>query len=551
MSEDSTNKDRETLVDLSELSNLQFQTAWTPSSKIGDTSSRPRQKDFKKPFRKREFSKDAPERGRRPRFENAKPDSDGGENGRQNFKKRPFKKFGKGFDKKKNSAPFVFSMDVQIFPEDAPFNKLSEIIKASKRTYQLFDIARLILEKRERMVILAKNLPDSDNIVKPLFCAQPLNIPFEDEQSAKNAALDYKFEQMFEQATEEAEPPKGSFSVVNRCKLTGDIIGAPNWHLYGRALREYHKEHFAKMPFDAFLETIESVKTQEAVDAWLEQTKTKKVYKLKDAPEGGEKTFETPEEAKKYIDESSNEEFVKVYEQVRMNAANIDRMPFGRIRRNFEEAIRKEKRFPIETANNMRGKLRRSGFAVYKRGSKGFAFVSLIKRKFLIEGETLAECPQKIFDFVLTNPGIKAAEVPYKFLNLEVPAALSAAQSPIDENSAPAEQIPQAPEELPEEKKAQLNSVYSELSWLISEGYVVEYSDTTLQANPYLPKPKDKSQKPEQAQPANDEPVAAAQEVQDEPAAEKAEAPKAEENSEEPAEQTAPAQEAQAPQENA
>ncbi len=216
-------------------------------------------------------------------------------------------------------------------------------------------------------------------------------------------------------------------------------------------------------------------------------------------------------------------------------------MPFGRIRRNFEEAIRKEKRFPIETANNMRGKLRRSGFVVYKRGSKGFAFVSLIKRKFLIEGETLAECPQKIFDFVLTNPGIKAAEVPYKFLNLEVPAALSAAQSPIDENSAPAEQIPQAPEELPEEKKAQLNSVYSELSWLISEGYVVEYSDTTLQANPYLPKPKDKSQKPEQAHPANDEP---AQEA--EPAEETPEAPQADEN-----EAEAPVQEAQTPQENA
>ena len=185
-----------------------------------------------------------------------------------------------------------------------------------------------------------------------------------------------------------------------------------------------------------------------------------------------------------------------MYEQVRMNASNIDRMPMGRIRRNMEEAIRKEKRFPIETANNMRGKLRRSGFAVYKRGSKGYAFVSLIKRKFLTEGETLAERPQKIFDFVLMNPAIKAAEVPYKFLGMEVPAAL------VDEKG---EGTPQT-SELTDEQKADLNAVYSELSWLISEGYVVEYSDTTLQANPYLPKPKDKSQKAV-SEPVNDEPV--------------------------------------------
>ncbi len=492
MSEDESNKTSQPLVDLSELSNLQFQTAWTPSSNIGDSTRPSRGKEFKKSFRRKDFSKDAPER-RRPRYESKAAD---GDDSRSNFKKRPFKKFAKGSDKKKPYAPFVFTMDVQIFPEDVPFNKLSEIIKASKRTYQLFDIAHLILEKRERMVILAKNLPDSDNIVKPLFCAQPLNIPFEDEASAKNAALEYKFEEMFEPAEIEAEPPKGTFTVVNRCKLTGDLIGAPNWHLYQKALREYHKEHFAKMPYDAFLETIESVKSPEAVNQWLEQTKTKKVYKLKNAPEGQEKIFETPEEAKKYIDESTNEEFVKVYEQVRMNASNIDRMPMGRIRRNMEEAIRKEKRFPIETANNMRGKLRRSGFAVYKRGSKGYAFVSLIKRKFLTEGETLAECPQKIFDFVLMNPAIKAAEVPYKFLGMEVPAAL------VDEKG---EGTPQT-SELTDEQKADLNAVYSELSWLISEGYVVEYSDTTLQANPYLPKPKDKSQKAV-SEPVNDEPV--------------------------------------------
>ncbi len=522
MSEDNTNKQSETLVDLSELSNIEFATAWTPSSKFDVTQSR----DFKSKPTRKQFNKKAQGKDFTDKKHQRRDNRDNSEQ-KTSFKKKPFKKFSKNADKKKTFAPFNFTMDVQIFPEDAPFNKLGEIIKASKRTYQLFDIAQLILEKRERMVVLAKNLPDSDNIVKPLFCAQPLNIPFEDEQSAKNAALDYYFNEMFVAEQIEAEPPKGSFTVVNKCNLSGDLLGAPNWHKYNEYVREYHKSKYPKMPFETFQESIESLKGEENINAWLEQMKTRTVYKLKDAPENEPVIFETSDAAKAYIAQNKVDELVKVYEQVRMSASSIERMPFGRIRRNIEETIRKEKRFPINTANNMRGKLRRFGFAVYKRGSKGFAFVSTIKRKFLIEGETLSDIPQKIFDFVLLNAGIKMAEAPYKFLGIEVPAMPNTETTNISEQAQEQVQAPIVPENLTDEQKSQFNTVYTELSWLISEGYVVEYSDTTLQANPYLPKPKDKSA---EVQPLTDDepvdtPVEATQEqqsVDDEPVVESA-----------------------------
>ncbi|MBO5254255.1 MAG: hypothetical protein J6B07_00340, partial [Opitutales bacterium] len=218
--------------------------------------------------------------------------------------------------------------------------------------------------------------------------------------------------------------------------------------------------------------------------------------------------------AKLYIAQKKADELVKVYEQVRMGASNIENMPYGRIRRNIEETINKEKRFPINTANNMRGKLRRFGFAVYKRGSKGFAFVSTIKRKFLFEGETLSEVPQKIFDFLLLNPAVKMAEVPYKMLGIDLPAEVDSSVTPESDESA---KEPIAPETLTDEQKAQFNTLYSELMWLISEGYVVEYSDTTLQANPYLPKPKDKSaEMSENVESIIDEPVTQATDVVEE-----------------------------------
>lgn len=517
MSEQENKRENKTgEIDLSELSNLQFATAWTPSSSISPKTFSPRGSgSFKGP------------RHDGPRF--GKP-RDGGDFKKRPFKDRrdgsprqdsdkPFKRRPKPFDKKAKREPFAFSMEVLFYPEDAPFNKLSDIMKASKRTYQLFDIAEIILEKPERFVVLAKNLPDAEGNAKPLYCAQPLNLPFEDEAAAKTAAVDAKFDELFVSEEIDAEPPKGEFQVVNRCSITGDLLGAPNWHKYGEAVREYHSRKFPKMPFEKFSASIESVRDADQIAAWLETMKKKTVFKLKEPQEGAPESFDTREAARAYISEKFGAELVRTYEQVRMRGEYVAKLPFGRIRRNIEEACRKQKKFPIVTANNLRGRLRRSGFTVYKRGSKGFAFVSTIKRKFIFEGESLSEVPQKIFDFITANPAIRAADLPYKYLGLEAPKSEAKSKTLAQEHSEGAEtlesQKPAEIAELPDETKALLSSVWSELAWLVSEGYVVEYADGTLQANPYLPKPKDKAQAadPEaEAAKAGDEPIIAPKE---------------------------------------
>lgn len=517
MSEQENKRENKTgEIDLSELSNLQFATAWTPSSSISPKTFSPRGSgSFKGPRR------DGPRFGK-PR--------DGGDFKKRPFKDRrdgsprqdsdkPFKRRPKPFDKKAKREPFAFSMEVLFYPEDAPFNKLSDIMKASKRTYQLFDIAEMILEKPERFVVLAKNLPDAEGNAKPLYCAQPFNLPFEDEAAAKTAAVDAKFDELFVSEEIDAEPPKGEFQVVNRCSITGDLLGAPNWHKYGEAVREYHSRKFPKMPFEKFSASIESVRDADQIAAWLETMKKKTVFKLKEPQEGAPESFDTREAARAYISEKFGAELVRTYEQVRMRGEYVAKLPFGRIRRNIEEACRKQKKFPIVTANNLRGRLRRSGFTVYKRGSKGFAFVSTIKRKFIFEGESLSEVPQKIFDFITANPAIRAADLPYKYLGLEAPKSEAKSKTLAQEHSEGAEtlesQKPAESAELPDETKALLSSVWSELAWLVSEGYVVEYADGTLQANPYLPKPKDKAQAadPEaEAAKAGDEPIIAPKE---------------------------------------
>ncbi len=549
MSEQDNNKDQnKEVVDLSELSNLQFATAWTPSSNQDDRGSAPRKGG-------RPFDRDGDRRGERRDFKKGpRKEGDFANRGKPRFGDRndrgksgdkdgrpPFRKpGGKPFDRRKSFAPFKPTMEVLFYPDDAPFNKLSGIMKESKRTYQLFDIAELVLEKPDRFIILAKNLPDKEGAVRPLFCAQPMNLPFENEQDAKNAALEYYLGELFEKGKIEVEAPKGSFQVVNKCGITGGLLGAPNWHRYGEHLREYHRENCPNVSFETFTSSIESIRDEEQISAWLEQMKVRDVYKLKTPEEGENDTFETRDAAMNYVARKMGAELVKSYEQVRMKGSNIAMLPTnGRIRRNIEDAWNKQKRFPIVTANNLRGRLRRSGFAVYKRGSKGFAFVSAIKRKFLFEGDSLADAPQKIFEFILANPGVPAGAMPYKFLGIKPPATIEKGKTLAEESKTEAAEEAQSEPEtatggISAEDREKLSSAWSELAWLVSEGYVVEYADTTLQANPYLPRPKAKDCKAEDQNTENlgaaDEPVFAskAKEQPEEPAAETPEKSEAE-----------------------
>lgn len=491
MPEENTNQP----IDLSELANLQFSTAWSPSTNYsGFEDRKPARGGFKKrgefDAKKRDFKRE----------KSSKFESEERKGRKFNSDKKSDKKFDRRDNKKPaKKAPFVFSMEVLFYPEDAPFAKLADVMKHLKRTYQLFDIAELVLEKPERFIILAKNLPLEDGTVKPLYCAQPANIPFEDEESAKKFALECRLNEMFEQVEVEAEAPKGSFQVVNRCSISGDLLGAPNWHKYGEYVREYHAQKFAKMPYEKFLASVETVRDEALVAQWLEQMKKRLVYKLKDS----ETTFETREAAMNYIAEQKSGELVKSYEQVRMHGSDIAKLPFGsRIRRNLEAAWSKQKHFPIVTANNLRGRLRRGGFTIYKRGSKGFAFVCAVKRKFLLVGDSLSDTPQKIYDFLMENQGVKASALPYLYLGLQAPQDVSKAATLAEEHkkeaeggavSDPVSIVENA--EISAEDFAKIKEVSNDLLWLISEGYVVEYADGALQANPRLPRPKDKGAK--------------------------------------------------------
>ena len=68
----------------------------------------------------------------------------------------------------------------------------------------------------------------------------------------------------------QAEPPKGVYTFVAQCGISGVILGPPNHHDYQNKLRELHESRFSRMPFEMFKSRVRIVREEAVVKQWVE-----------------------------------------------------------------------------------------------------------------------------------------------------------------------------------------------------------------------------------------------------------------------------------------
>lgn len=466
---------------------------------------------------------------------------------------------GRGDYNRRPAPPPVFqpTVDVAFYPEEAPFKALTGAIKQSGRTFELFEIARLILDKPERFVVVLRPLGNSPEAC--LYISVPDALPFDTESAAIDHVFATHADKFFDVEDVEVDPPKGTFLMINRCGITGELLGPPNYHKYPQILQQHHARRLPGMSFERFQSRIETVREKEVIDQWLEKMRKQTLFKLKDAPEGTPREFDSAESARFHLLTHSRERLVQAVQTARMEGKQVALLPeTSDVRRSVEAALDYQRRFPLDTANNLRGRLRRLNFNVYKKGSKGISYVCAIRRKFRTPAETFGESVQQLVEFIEAHPYFPASKLAKEYLGTEIPAEGEAT--------------------MPQDDQERLRLLRNDLRWLITTGYVTEYSDSRLFAPPPMEnqggrdEPEDNSDVPERtpdepeaaaAAPAEEQPAEAPQaettpepqepEPTPEPVEEAAPTPEApaEDTAEAPAEDTAAQEEVPAPAEDA
>ena len=471
--------------------------------------------------------------GDRPRFEGRRDDNRGGGGQRGEFRGPP----------REPAGPYVSPhFAVTFYPEDTSFKVLSDAIRKSCRTFELFYIAKSVVEKNDRFVAVVQRLqpgargnnaaPSADAegaprtpSVKPapFFISVPDGVPFETEDAAIAHVLEKHLGQFFDTAEVEIDAPKGNFQVINRCPMTGTLLAPPNYHLYNQILTQHHAANI-RMPFEAFKAKIETVRDPELVAQWLEKMKKATRYTWKPAPakgaskaaaaaaaaasavaaEGESVAAETPaldapaaeaaapaaeavpqpsfdslEEARQHLLTTARERVIRTVEQLRFPGRLLENVPANtEIRRAVEGALAAQRRFPLDTANALRGRLRREHFTIFKKGSKGISYVCAVKRRFRVPGQAFAESLSALIEFIEANPMVKASELPQRMLGIEP-------------RPAPVEGEVAAP--VPAEEIEKLNKLKGDLRYLVKEGYMTEFVDGAL----YCPPPMVEARKRE------------------------------------------------------
>jgi hypothetical protein len=371
---------------------------------------------------------------------------------------RVFKKTGQGDRRlparrqarqgKDRHKPFDVASEVAIhfLPRAPAVENVAAQIKSGSVAYSLFALARLFLEKPERYGVRLATKPES-----PLYRLGESGAISADQQFLENNAFRFAKEDFYKIDITQSDPIKGNFSNVARCKLSGTLLGPTNHHDYQRHLRNLYEQRFSRrMSFADYQRQIEIVNDPAAVEQWKEEAR--KVTTFTTLREGTQATFASAIEAERHFRQHYLPSLIRTTQEIAIDGVLSRRLPDRALHRVIEDAWTRETRSPSKMMQELAGKFREAGLNIF-RHRRGMLFVSPIRVRPLVqESAAVSSAVSAILEALRATPGINRKELAEKLI------------------------LDLANEDAEQRKLA----LASDLHWLISEGYVIEFNDGSL-----------------------------------------------------------------------
>ena len=375
-------------------------------------------------------------------------------------------------------------------PDADGVESIAKEIKLTGRSYPLFQIALLVLERPARYTIrLRVQKKPGGEVPQRLFACKLDGTAWLNEDQAVRHTLGEHFDEFYETRKIETEGPKGNFTFVAQCGVTDEYLGAPNHHDYQNRLVSFHAERLARMPFEKFKSRIRIVKDEEAINAWLEQAKWKTEYVTRKAET--EQAFTKRDEVEAHFREQHLNDAVEEVEVCEVSGENAKTMANPRTLAEFlKDQWHKQKHFPMQLSTHLSKQFSRMGLQFFKKDKK-VTHVSVARPNFLdVETEPVSEGVKKIMQFIDGTEECTRRQI------LEHLGGMEHLEHKESEETAP------APEQTEEQKQ-----LTSDLHWLIHQGHVLEFSNGIIETAKKPKKKPEPSAKPKAPDASPDEPT--------------------------------------------
>jgi hypothetical protein len=374
---------------------------------------------------------------------------------------------------------------------------LSRQIKMAGRAYPLFDIAQMVLQKPERYKVAfnTKKNPEGKPI-QPLFVCALDDTLWLSEGEAVAHVLNRHFATFYQVDRTATEPPKGKYTFVAQCGMSGAILGPPNHHDYQNQLRKLHAERFSRMPFETYKSRVKIVRDEEVVKKWVEEQSWKTEYVCLNMPEPlrlGDR-----EAVEKHFRENHKDTIIKQTDAHTLNGAAARALRSPGLVRLVRQVWEEQRRFPLQIATVLSQQFAGHGLQFFKV-NRTITHVCVARPHYLdLAVIPVSDGVKRIVEFINSRP---------KCSRRQLVEAIAPSPPPPPIPVATEGQPPVAAET--SQPTPEQTSVIADLHWLIHQGHVIEFANGVLEcAKKPIPKPP-KPAKPEPATAAAPQPETA------------------------------------------
>ncbi len=357
-------------------------------------------------------------------------------------------------------APPVTQMPPEItirfLPYALAFDNVVAQIKSGSVAYSVFALARLFLEKPERyeVCLTAKTKSSLYQL------GEGSSVSLTGEFLERNA-FRFACENFYKIDITQSDPIKGNFSNVARCRLSGTLLGPTNHHNYQPQLRSLYEQRFSRrMSFADYQRQIEIANDPALIERWKEEART--VTTFTTSREETPSIFSSAAEAERHFRSKYLTGLLHSVAEVIIGGVLSRRLHDRALDRAIEDAWTREVRSPSNMMQELASRMRQSGLNVF-RHRRGMLFVSPIRvRPFVHAQAEVSSSVNAILGALAAAPGLNRKELSEKVITAVTT----------------------------EDGESRKLALASDLHWLISEGYVIEFNDGSLD----LPRGKAKAQ---------------------------------------------------------
>lgn len=176
----------------------------------------------------------------------------------------------------------VPQVDFVVEPTKEAVQALCKHIRSTNRAYAMAEVAKMVLASadRYRVTFRAKSGKEGKPI-RMVRCKIDGSVWLSREEAVAHFLNTPDLLKEFYQVEEvKTEAPKGNFSAIAVCGLSGTILGPPNHHEYQQNINTLHRERFGNMPLERFKSRIEMRRDEETLEQWKELKSTTRHYQV-------------------------------------------------------------------------------------------------------------------------------------------------------------------------------------------------------------------------------------------------------------------------------